>query len=70
VIELTSTEQKVLRLLKTGLTNQQIADEMQLSPHTVKTHVRNMFRKTGVTNRVVLATRAQEFLDENEGDTR
>ncbi len=48
-------ESKVLALLAEGQTNAQIAKELQLSVHTVNTHVRNLLRKLGVRNRVQAA---------------
>ncbi|URN13519.1 helix-turn-helix transcriptional regulator [Streptomyces radiopugnans] len=37
-----------------GLTNRQIARELELSPHTVNYHLRNVFRKLSITTRVKL----------------
>ncbi|MCE0444982.1 helix-turn-helix transcriptional regulator [Streptomyces tricolor] len=39
-----------------GLTNQQVARELELSPHTVNYHLRNVFRKLAITTRVRLTT--------------
>ncbi|HEX2026397.1 MAG TPA: response regulator transcription factor [Nitriliruptorales bacterium] len=48
---LTARETDVLRLLAEGLTNQQIADRLTLSPRTVKTHVQNLLGKLDVPDR-------------------
>jgi DNA-binding CsgD family transcriptional regulator/tetratricopeptide (TPR) repeat protein len=48
---LTEREAEVLLLLARGRTNQQIADELVLSPKTVARHVSNIFDKTQVDNR-------------------
>ncbi|WP_018656688.1 helix-turn-helix transcriptional regulator [Actinomadura flavalba] len=56
---LTRSERRVARLVADGLTNRQIASRLRISPHTVDTHVRNSFRKFGVTNRVEMT---REFL--------
>ena len=51
---LTDTEESVARLVAQGLTNRQAADQMFLSPHTIVFHLRQVFRKLGVTSRVEL----------------
>jgi len=48
---LTLRELEVLSLLAAGLTNQQIADSLFVSSHTVKTHVANICRKLDVERR-------------------
>jgi DNA-binding CsgD family transcriptional regulator len=52
---LTSTEKVVSRLVAEGLTNVAVARQMYISPHTVNTHLRHVFTKLGVPNRVALA---------------
>ena len=42
---------EVLRLLATGRTNQQIAEELVIAPSTAAKHVANIFGKTGAANR-------------------
>jgi DNA-binding NarL/FixJ family response regulator len=59
---LTGRELQVARLIVDRKTNPEIAHELFLSPKTVETHVRNMFRKLGVTSRVEVA-RAVERAD-------
>ena len=49
---LTPKEMETLRLLTTGSSTEHIAFELKVSPHTVKTHIYNLFRKIRVTNRV------------------
>ena len=53
---LTATEQAVSRLVAEGLTNGAVARRLYISPHTVNTHLRHVFTKMGVPNRVALAT--------------
>lgn len=50
-IQLTAREQDVLRLLATGATNRQIAQELYIGKETVKTHVSNILRKFGASSR-------------------
>lgn len=51
-MRLTRKETETLRLLASGNTTARIARDLNVSPHTVKTHIYNLFRKIGVTNRV------------------
>lgn len=48
---LTDREQKVLRMMSIGLSNKEIAKELELTVHTIKTHARHIYRKLGVNNR-------------------
>ncbi|MGI8334551.1 helix-turn-helix transcriptional regulator [Actinomadura scrupuli] len=57
---LTDTERKVTALVARGLTNPQIATQMFISSHTVKFHLRQVFRKLGIGSRVELARLATE----------
>jgi DNA-binding CsgD family transcriptional regulator len=59
---LTEREREVARLVVDRKTNPEIAAELFLSPKTVETHIRNMFRKLGVVSRVEIA-RAIERAD-------
>jgi DNA-binding CsgD family transcriptional regulator len=59
---LTERELELARLVVDRKTNPQIAAELFLSQKTVETHLRNIFRKVGVANRVELA-RAVENSD-------
>ena len=53
---LTRREVEVLRLMADGRTNQQIADELIISPGTVKSHVKRVLRKLHATNRAEAAS--------------
>lgn len=50
--QLSKREMEILRLLHEGLQNKLIARRLDLSVSTVKTHVANIFRKIGATNRL------------------
>jgi DNA-binding CsgD family transcriptional regulator len=52
---LTDSELKVVNLIAQGATNRDVATELHLSPHTVKTHVHNAFAKLGIASRAQLA---------------
>ena len=58
--ELTDREREVLGLLVEGLSNQEIADKLFLGIGTVKFHVRNIYSKLGVDNRVAAVTLAMQ----------
>ena len=55
VSSLTKRELDVARLVGEGKSNPEIAAELFLSPKTVESHIRNMFRKLSVTSRVEVA---------------
>jgi LuxR family maltose regulon positive regulatory protein len=57
--ELSSREASVLRLLDTTLSNREIADQLQVSTNTVKTHLRAIYRKLDVTDRRAAVQRAR-----------
>ncbi|WP_328747061.1 response regulator transcription factor [Streptomyces sp. NBC_00285] len=58
--ELTPTERDVLRLLGTGLSNAEIADQLYLSVGTVKAHISRILTRTGCANRVQAAVLAHD----------
>jgi ATP/maltotriose-dependent transcriptional regulator MalT len=55
VDSLTGRELQVARLIVDRNTNPEIASRLFLSPKTVETHVRNIFRKLGVSSRIEIA---------------
>ncbi|MFI5497664.1 response regulator [Nocardia asteroides] len=58
---LSPRELAVLRLVCDGYGNQEIAERLHLGVSTVKTHLANLFEKTGTDNRVRLAVYAAEL---------
>jgi DNA-binding CsgD family transcriptional regulator len=52
---LTQRETQVLNLATKGCSNTQIASRLDISPHTVKSHVINIFNKLGVNDRIQAA---------------
>jgi DNA-binding CsgD family transcriptional regulator len=51
---LTDSELTVVNLITQGVTNRSVATQLHLSPHTVKTHIRNAFAKLGINSRAQL----------------
>jgi Response regulator containing a CheY-like receiver domain and an HTH DNA-binding domain len=49
---LTPQEERILRLVSTGLSNREIGDRLRIHEKTVKYHVTNLFKKLNVRNRV------------------
>ena len=58
---LTGREMEVLQLLAQRQTNQEIAQQLTISPYTVNDHLKNIYRKLGVHGRRQAARRAQEL---------
>jgi len=52
---LTLREREILSLAGKGLSNAEIAERLSLSPHTIKSHIHNLLRKIGATNRAEAA---------------
>ena len=59
---LTSREKVILSLLASGAKNETIASSLYISPHTVKTHLYNILKKTGLQNRLQAALWAAKNL--------
>ncbi|MCI0708056.1 MAG: response regulator transcription factor [Ignavibacteriae bacterium] len=57
---LTKREKEILALVAEGMTNQQIADKLFISPRTVDTHRTNIMQKLGIHDVVLLARYAVE----------
>ncbi|QIZ73324.1 photosynthetic electron transport-dependent transcriptional regulator PedR [Oxynema aestuarii] len=51
---LSEREIQVIELVAAGLTNQEIAEELEISKRTVDNHISNILTKTGTSNRVAL----------------
>jgi DNA-binding NarL/FixJ family response regulator len=58
-IKITHRDEDVLNLLVQGCSNKEIAEQLHISPRTVKQHLRTLFLRAGITQgrkRVKLAT--------------
>lgn len=55
---LTHRERQIVRLVSEGMSNKEIARQLNVSPGTVKVHLYNIFQKLEITNRTVLAALA------------
>jgi two-component system, NarL family, nitrate/nitrite response regulator NarL len=53
-VRLSTREQEVVRLVAAGLRNREVAQQLQMSEGTVKTHLHHIYEKLEVTSRVQL----------------
>jgi DNA-binding NarL/FixJ family response regulator len=60
-INLTKREIEIIKLIADGLTSQQMADRLFISPRTVETHRANLMKKVGVKNAIELVKKAQQL---------
>jgi LuxR family transcriptional regulator, maltose regulon positive regulatory protein len=68
--DLTPAELRVLRMLPSHLSYRQIADELIVSPNTVKTQVRSAYLKLGVSSRHEAVEICRAALSPDRGDSR
>ncbi len=60
--DLTKREAEILFCLTKGFSNQMIGEQLCISPHTVKAHLSNIFKKIDVPNRRRAARWAENYL--------
>ena len=58
-------ERQMIRFVRQGLRNKEIASELGVTEGTVKVYLHGIFEKLGVSTRTELAVRADEFLAES-----
>jgi two-component system nitrate/nitrite response regulator NarP len=58
-------ERQLIRFVRQGLRNKEIANELGVTEGTVKVYMHGIFEKLGVSTRTELAVRADEFLAES-----
>jgi two-component system nitrate/nitrite response regulator NarL len=59
---LTPREKQIVALVCRGLRNKQIAENLHITPGTVKVHLMHIFEKTGLKDRLALAVRGRELI--------
>lgn len=57
---LTNREYEIILLMKQGLSNKDIATQLFLSTHTIKTHIQNIFRKVDCYSRTEMIHKLEE----------
>jgi DNA-binding CsgD family transcriptional regulator len=68
--QLTAQELQIAQFVAQGLSNREVAAQLFLSPRTVAFHLRNVFRKLGLSSRTQLANLDLEGGDEADGRER
>ncbi|MEX2403968.1 MAG: response regulator transcription factor [Balneolales bacterium] len=59
-LQITQREKEVIGLIADGLTNKEIGQKLNLSPHTIKSHVHNILEKLTLNTRLQIAKFAYE----------
>ena len=62
-VDLTDREREVMSAVKRGMSNKEIAEQLNISINTVRSHIRNLLRKLDLTNRTQLAIYAKDHPD-------
>jgi DNA-binding NarL/FixJ family response regulator len=57
---LSDRETQILEQLSKGSTNKNIADQLSISPFTVKRHIENIYQKLQARNRIELLEKARK----------
>lgn len=60
-VSLSDRELQIIELVATGLTNEKIAEQLEISKRTVDNHISNILNKTGTDNRVALVRWALQW---------
>ena len=61
---LSNRERNVLNLVRSGLRNKQIASQMKVTEHTIKSHMSSILRKLNIENRTRLVMAMQQVPEE------
>lgn len=60
LVSVTKREIEIIKLIAEGLTSQEMANKLFISPRTVETHRSNLMKKMGVKNSIELVRKAQQ----------
>ncbi|MBV1757715.1 MAG: LuxR C-terminal-related transcriptional regulator [Dethiosulfatibacter sp.] len=63
---LTPREKQVFKLLMTKMTNDEIQNRLSISKNTLKTHIRNIYAKSGVKSRYELIVKHKDILQDKK----
>jgi len=69
-LRLTPREHEIADLVSRGLKNRQIAEQLSITPGTVKVHLMHVFEKTGVKDRQELALRYRKAAETETGSSQ
>jgi DNA-binding CsgD family transcriptional regulator len=67
--DLTAQELQIARFVAEGLSNREVAAQIFLSPRTIDFHLRNVFRKLGISSRTQLVRLDLDSASEKVDDT-
>ncbi|MET1079111.1 MAG: HTH-type transcriptional regulator MalT [Pseudomonas sp.] len=65
---LTRREWQVLSLIHAGLSNEQIAEQLNVAPTTIKTHIRSLYQKLNISHRNEAVQLARSLLSKIQGE--
>lgn len=68
MLNATDREYQVATLVAQGLTNREIADDLEISPRTVEAHVASLLRRNHVTSRTQLMCKMREPCSDGVAD--
>jgi DNA-binding NarL/FixJ family response regulator len=66
---MTEREIQIAKSVCRGLSNQQIANDLRIQQGTVKTHMRNIYRKAWVNNKIAMLLRFVEAVNSSSPQT-
>ena len=67
--EISTRELEVARLICRGFSNKEVANDLRIELGTVKTHLRNIYRRVHVKNKMTLLLRFMDDIDKLFGQS-